>query len=131
MAVMAFREPNRARWVGVRPGHDGTQVVKYARAENATVIIHTVTAGKTLFLCGLMGSVFDNGGGQHTVVFVRDGADVFKYYLYWGENNASAGEPFSKSYWPPIEIPAGYDVCAQSTAAAHYINAIIDGWEDA
>jgi len=51
MALMKFREPNQVRRVGVRPAHDGTQVLERGSADNATVVLYTVPAGKVFYLC--------------------------------------------------------------------------------
>jgi len=51
MALMKFREPNQVKWVGVRPGHNGTQIIRSQGADNATVELYLVPVGQTFYLC--------------------------------------------------------------------------------
>ena len=128
--AMLYREPNMVKWVGVRPGHNGTQIAKYAAVVNATAIVHTVTAGKTLFLCtATLGmSVASAGSG---ILFIRDGADVLTMLLaalQWSAGGGLHSGPFTA--YPPIEIPSGYDIVVESTAAVLTVVGSIFGWEE-
>jgi len=130
MALMAFREPNQVKWWGIRPAHRGTQVAKSASAINATVIIHTVTAGKTLFLCSASLSLQSGVGGGN--IFVRNGADVWQFALLAAQifTAAATSQGSSITFWPPLEIAAGWDLCTISGAAACSASGFIFGWEE-
>jgi len=120
MAVAKFREPNRARWVGIRPGHDGEQVVKHGWAVNVgTFLFYTVTAGKVLLLDEWFWTC-QGAAANESSFYIRDTADVVwlrltqicsvpAFYL-------SGGNALSF----PIEVPAGYDICASNTVATTY-----------
>lgn len=130
MALMKWRELNQVKWVGVRPGHNGTQVLKENYVSNATLVLHTVTAGKTLYLCSAYASYYISATGIIGRLFVRDVAD-FTVYSFSICNSGALGQMESTpSYNPPIEIPAGYDICLISGAASMVIRAGIHGWEE-
>ena len=88
MSPMAFREPNEVLWRGVRPGHRGEQVAKYNSATNATVILHTVTTGKTLFLTAVSFQASTTTAGKFGALFVRDTSDAEKYCLLYTSDAA-------------------------------------------
>jgi len=47
MALMRYREPNQVTYVGVRPGHDGTQFTRFNGIENDTIMLYSA-AGVTV-----------------------------------------------------------------------------------
>lgn len=130
MALMKFREPNQVKWIGVRPGHNGTQTAKYAVAVNQTTILHTVTAGKTL--CLVTGSLYTQnsmlGLGQ---LYIRNDADAFWFSLC-GIFGATLGGYPGQSWhsYPPLEVPAGYDIIVTSSVAGFTVYGSISGWEE-
>ncbi len=130
MSVMLFREANEVKWVGVRPAHKGTQVTKETLANNATVILHTVTSGKTLFLNLLAGSVRWEGSGRGRIG-VRDGSDVVQYYIFEAlKGSAQDTIPFIIPFNIPLEIPAGWDVFLDTNSVSVYIYCFLHGWEE-
>jgi len=130
MSAMLYREPNQVKWVGVRPAHNGEQVAKSGTAVNNTVIIHTVTAGKNLYL--VTAQIFTvNSVAAYGNLWVRDGADAT--WLYLGGLVSAAGQAIPGQTWysyPPVEVPAGYDICVVSTALAFNVVGSIFGWEE-
>lgn len=130
MALMGWREPNQVKWVGTRPAHRGTQIGKSASAVNATAIVYTVTAGKTLYLCtaSLMTETATVSAG---IFSIRDGADVSWLHLTMGRAN-TAGYFIAPcvTFWPPLEVPAGYDIVVFSSAALAAWTGSIFGWEE-
>lgn len=130
MGVMEFREPNQVLWRGVRPAHNGTQIAKDKTITNGTAIVHTVTAAKTFFLTAATFSVFGSAAAQRGELFVRDADDLNPYLIFLlglgAAGHFSEGLPFN----PPLEIPAGYDVCIFSNDANLGAAAFIHGWEE-
>jgi hypothetical protein len=130
MSAMVYREPNRTRWVGVRPAHNGEEISKSNNANNATVIIYTVSALKTLFLTGWIHQAYSSGAGTG-FLFVTNAADVVQYtistqsFLVAGNVVQIAGDMFY-----PIEIAAGYKVKIMTNALAVFTQAFIHGWEE-
>ena len=130
MAAMAFREPNQVKWVGTRPGHNGEQVEKYNTATNGTAIVHTVTAGKTLYLVSaiIFPAAVNSGVGT---VFIRDLLDAVWTYLVGmtgALNFGLIGQTLS--LYHPIEVPEGYDICVLSGGAGLTVYGAIHGWEE-
>ena len=128
--AMTFREGNQAKWIGARPAHNGTQIVKNANSNNAIAILHTVTAGKTFYLKGFALSWNASGSGNGAFLLVRDAADVLQYYLMISYSGAAGHGLCTRDYSQPIEIAAGFDICIQSNAATLSAFCTIDGWEE-
>jgi len=130
MATTKWREGNRARWVGTRPAHDGEQVASSSEANNATVVQYTVPAGKVFHLCFYQVSCRADAAGNFARLYVRDAADNLVYQIvvyYFGalDNVNSTG-----TLYPPLEIPAGYDIVIHSNAAGCTIYSFVLGWLD-
>lgn len=130
MSLNLFREPNQVKWVGFRPAHRGAQVASDAGGTDGTFILHTVTAGKTLFLCGMTFENNDSGTGHVGTLRVRNDTDVAQYDLAQVFIDAIGQIITSKSYWPPLEIPALWDVVVISSAAGLDTRGFIHGWEE-
>lgn len=129
MATMSYREDNRVKWIGVRPAHGGEQIAKYATANNNTVAIHTVSAGKILYLCSVWTYVdtpqagfvqvrIDTGGGALWLPLISD-------HVATSDTKAAQW----RTFWPPIEVPSGYVIEVQSTTVNDR-SAGIFGWEE-
>jgi hypothetical protein len=130
MALMNYREPNQVKWMGTRPGHNGTQVDKANTATNGIAIVYTVTAGKTLYLCTVSKWVELVAVGISSV-FLRNVADVFQYNLIYELTVAGVLIPHrSVTFWPPLEVPAGYDICVRSSVAGLTVGSFVFGWEE-
>jgi len=130
MSAMSYREDNMVLWRGVRPAHNGTQVLKYIPASNAVVLLHTVTAGKKLYLCNV--SMFfyaDASGPGHIYSDNGAGGDVV-YHLMGLHFATKSTVPYIRSYWPPAEFPAGYRFYVGSMAVGVNLYGSIFGWEE-
>ena len=125
MAIV-HREPNQVKWVGVRPGHNGEQVVKWGDANNNLVVLYTVPADKLLLIFGYFISYHGSVAGYGYLDVYTAVPAIWKR-LYGGAVNV--GEDFSatRDYSIPIEVPATYTVRVQSTVLGCYIDAGIDG----
>jgi len=130
MALMTWREANRAKWVGIRPAHYGEQIVKYAFTRTVTTIIHTVTAGKVFHWEGFTASYETAVGGANVFLSVRNGADVLQYTLINPTMVPIGAWSLAHTFKNPIEVPAGWDIFCGGSNAADGINAFIHGWED-
>ena len=130
MPLTAFREPNQVAWVGVRPAHRGAQVVKSNTAINNTAIIHTVTAGKVFFMTLASWAINASVAGGNCFVEVRNGLDVSQYKVMNIIIDVANQFTSSLTFWPPIEIPAGWDVTCRSGVGTLDIRAFIFGWEE-
>ena len=130
MSAMTYREDNKVLWRGVRPAHNGTQVLKYIPASNAVVLLHTVTAGKILYLNALILSCYTAQPASFVgYMTVHDELDNLQYYFFLfrcpgdGCVNGSLGFPF------PLEIPEGWRINVLSNAALSYSTGFIHGYE--
>lgn len=113
------------------PMADEDRVVKYdAAAPGVTTIIHTVTAGKSLYLAGCELDVYHSGAGTGGRLFVRDAVDALQYIIlnhYGLVANERGSDTINLA--PALVIPAGWDICVSSSALANS-NAFIQGWEE-
>lgn len=130
MSAMEFREPNEVLWRGVRPAHRGVQILANDAKSDGTTILHTVPVGKTFYLCDCSVTV-DCGIVQRVGrLDIRDAEDAVISTLVRCVTSLVQAYVFTPSYWPPIEIPAGYDVVITSNSASLVIYAFIHGWEE-
>ena len=128
--VMEFREPNELRWYGSRPAHKGTQILKENDAENETTIVHTVTTGKVLYLCSMILGYYAIAAG-YAYGRIRDDSDETVTTVFIDTIQAgSDGKGTFASFWPPMEIPASYDIIVISSAVGLKPNLTIFGWEE-
>ena len=113
-------------------GDTGTQITKSGSGAPATTtIIHTVTAGKTLYLTTI--SLYSFGGDVGTVgrVKFRDTNDVDVASLLGMISNSTTSSFLNNgTYLPPIKIPAGYDICITSDTSGPNMGYFIFGWEE-
>jgi len=128
MALMKFREPNQVKWQGVRPGHNGTQVIAENYAINARLPIYTVLAGETFYLCSLGMACATFAAGTGTAGVETGGGVVLAHLLY--DNYVAGSNLFTKnvSFWPPLEVPALYDVFVYSSALVLQMYGWAFGW---
>lgn len=110
-----------------------TDIAKDNSIANGTVIIHTVTAGKTFYLenAFLNVSFAVAGAGQYGQLLVRDDSDTLQYLIYFlKHDNQTGAETATTHFKRPIRIPAGWDICALSTTANVGSHAFIRGYEE-
>lgn len=139
-------ETNRVLWRGIHPTspveniqvHPGTfegsvagitrvQIVKSVEVNNTTTIIHTVTSGKTFYLCSCSCDA-DSGSNKLTHLKVRNASDVDQYIIIDHESTAQSSINGSLTFFPPIAIPAGWDIVLETTAVQGM--GFIFGWEE-
>jgi len=125
---MGWREANRARWVGIRPAHEGTQVFGNGMAQNSTVILYTVPVGKRFYLTGFhaAASPVDPGFGW---LAVFNAAAVQQFSLYT-MSAACAGLGFGVAVGLtfPLELAAGESLRISSSARNFYVHGSVWGW---
>jgi len=128
MALMKFREPNQVKWVGVRPGHNGTQIIRSQGADNATVELYLVPVGQTFYLCSAsLGYRLVVDG--YVKLFINDLVPAQWFLCFEDVLLAlSPAQTVTDSYWPPIEVPAGYTFYIQSAGAGLQAWGQIHGW---
>lgn len=129
MAAMTFRESNQVKWVGVRPGHNGTQILARTAANNSTNIVYTVTAGKTLFLHSYQLNISCGTNNIAFNMYIRTDAAVTWHQVSYGKSYASKNNMTCQSFNPPLEIPAEYQIMIQAGADL-WAYCCIQGWEE-
>ena len=129
--MMKFREGNMAGWIGVRPGHNGEQVAKSNSVSGAIAIVYTVSVLKTFFLTHFTLGYYSVGAATNVAFYIRDAGDALVYTIFGVNALAGWSKGFSGLLNPPLEIPAGYDICISTGGAAGLIQAFVHGWEEA
>lgn len=139
-------ESNQVKWVGVRPinpleniqvhlgpfetsvcGTTRTQILKHGSATADTVILHTVTTGKTLYITSCCISLYSAARGVSSIL-IRDTDDTTVAEILCCETNAAGENTNSQSFIMPIKVLAGYDVVATTDAGT--VHGTIQGWEE-
>ena len=132
MPASKHREGNKARWVGVRPAHNGDQVAVSGTADHSTVVIYEVPAGKVFCLTSWTLASDNNLTGRGTLT-VRDDDnvtvfDIAQLLTITGQQPSHANGIFT----PPLEVPEGWDIALISDIANSAFRSTILGWvEDA
>jgi len=128
--AMKFREPNEVRWVGVRPAHKGTQIIKQDSVANGNVVIYTVPSGKTLYLCEAT-ILTDSQVTGNIGLLLRNASDIAVRYICYVAAQANATiKADHNHFWPPMEIQAGFNFLLLSSAAGLTVYGSIFGWEE-
>lgn len=94
---------------------------------NSAAIIHTVTAGKTLYLTGCNMQGAWNADGV-TYLEVRNASAVVQYSLMILSLYSDESDGLVQSFSPPLVIPANYDIYFNKFAN-HFAGASIFGYE--
>ena len=102
------REPNQVKWVGVRPGHNGEQVLIDIDF-NANQLLYTVAADKLLFIFSWQVTLAANAAGIATLELRTAVPAVYYHLAYLRGALADIGPSVSNSLWVPIEVPATYN----------------------
>jgi len=128
MSLMNFREPNQVKWVGVRPAHNGEQIIRSGSITGGTYLLYTVPSGKVFYLT-YWDAVAHGSNVGYGVILVRDTSDVNQYNIANFQTSNSTTELVKCcSLFYPIEIPGGWDICLYSDNASYRIRATIRGW---
>jgi len=115
--------------IPIQPYKDfGTQIAKDYWANNSTGIIHTVTSGKSLYLCSVSLSFYNTSAGYGNM-FVRDTSDNVQYRLLEIRRQANDGISVPLTFNPPLVLPAGWDICVYSGASDVLVRGFIFGYE--
>ena len=111
MSDMYFREPNQVKWMGSRPGHNGTQVLEYSNSAVLNwVPIYTVPAGETFYMT-FMSFTWQLSVNDIWAVAIYNAVPAVWRYICLGRGVLTAGSlGWHESFWPPIEIPDGYHI---------------------
>lgn len=128
MAVTKHREPNQAKWVGMRPGHNGEQVFEAGAVDNGTTILYTVPAGKVFCWCGWNAVSAGNAYNVKTFLEVYDAVPALSLSVQRFGSAVNSALALSRTYWPPVEIIAGYSIRIRSTLANISLYCGINGW---
>lgn len=113
-------------------GDTGDQILKNGSANNATTVIHTVTALKNFYLTALHAWIYasTSSGGTPSVI-ITNAADAVVWTIFSGQfavNTTGVGIPFH--FIRPIKIPAGYKIKIISNSTTITISASVSGWEE-
>lgn len=124
----SWREDNRQRWVGIRPAHNGVQVVSIASASNNVQILYTVPAGKVLYLVTDYLESYLTVAGRSSILYITNSLDVLWYYLilHMTPNSGSFYDRITRFH--PLEVPEGYKIKCSTDIVGNGNNGGIEGW---
>ena len=120
-----FREPNQVKWIGVRPGHNGEQVLEgfIAGAINFTAI-YTVPANKMFMMTyAALSNTLNIGGNAYLCIY--DDTPAIWRVLFGRLNIVNVpGRGCIATFNPPIELPEGYSVRVYQSALIGTIGSV-------
>ncbi len=138
-------ETNQVKWVGIRPiqpleniqthlgpfeisvaGVTRTQITKSVLPSAGYTIVHTVTAGKTLYLVSSAVGLIA-GASNICSLHVRNGADAIQYYLARYLCTAESPIAVTATYPVPISIQATFDIVYYAGTVDGFCHIL--GWE--
>lgn len=115
-------------------GDTGLRVDKIANASDSIIIVHTVTAGKILYLTRAFLNVYTSAAsmGHYASLFVRNVADVEQYQILMLSFQTTVVTQDAKNaeYSNPIPVPEGYDICVRTCNTLVHSFCGIGGWEE-
>lgn len=114
-------------WLASQSGITRTQIIKTNYATTSAAIIHTVTAGKDLFISSAS-IILHTEVSADASILVRNTSDVEVYRFLLVSIHDHGHIALSCPFPMPLVVPAGYDVCIVSSAA--YADGCIQGWEE-
>ena len=107
-----------------------TQVAKGTTAQNETVSLHTVTTGKTFYLCLLHMWISNESASNDSAIYdVSDGDGTRQYSISFTRMPDAQFFADTLQFPVPLEIPAGYKFRIISPAASYYARGFIHGYE--
>ena len=122
-----YREPNMVKWVGVRPGHNGEQVlIEIDTAVNAT--LYTVAADKILFLFDWHFGTLPNLSFACNLAIHNDAAVRQVYLVAIGTNAGDMSSESTQALWVPIELAEDWSlrVITSQTVRGYLHGILID-----
>jgi len=130
MALMGFREPNQVRWVGIRPGHRGTQILLDIDVGNNTQILIDGTQVTITYLTSwFMGLVRD--GAYSGAMEITENDDTHVCWLGYIDTLAlQIGRHITQDLTFPIEMPVGYKLKVVAAGAGSQVYGYVHGWEE-
>lgn len=132
---------NEAKMIGVLPVQganpipvgkipdDGIQIAKSVTATNETLLLLTITAGRTFYLTHYVFTPNSSVVGAYGRVAVRNGSDVEQYVIAMTAFDTVGQVTVSGTLNPPLEIAAGWDIIVVSSDADLNARAFIHGYE--
>ena len=125
MAIV-HREPNQVKWIGVRPGHNGEQIIANNDVNNATVIVYTVPANKILLLNGFNCNCWASAASTGSIEW-WDAVPILYRRIAKFSSQINSVYFGGNDYTMPLELAAGHSIRIISAAAAYWLYATIWG----
>ena len=123
------REPNQVKWIGVRPGHNGIEILESGNVDNGTDVVYTVPADKLFLWFGWNAIMISNAYSSACSIGIFNAVPVLVRNIQTFGTGANMATALSKSYWPPLEVAEGFSIRFVSTAAGRTLDGSIHGIE--
>jgi len=130
MALMKFREANHVLRVGVRPGHDGTQIYYHVLANLiGRTALMPVHASLTRYITYYYMSTTPNNA-LNAELELRNAVPATVWWICYARSRVGyLGQTISGSFWPPLEVPSDWTIDV-NLSAAQAVTVGILGWEE-
>ena len=127
MSDVLWCEPDRAKWVGVRPGYFGTKLNQRNQYSNNTGTPYIVPAGKTLLLFDLFICISHYSAVTQYIEFVNTVPATILVPLLIPAGAADGVYQLNHNFSRPLEMEAGWLINVFTTGANNVINISIYG----
>ena len=125
-----WNEANQVKWVGVRPGYYGQQIlISESRVNTVKQLMYTVPAGKVLLIFHTSVTLSINGVGafESWIWIEDDGAATYHYVGYVKGCGATANNNSVSDRFSPLIVPAGYTLNLSCIGPTNYATCDIEG----
>jgi hypothetical protein len=130
MALMKWREPNQAKWIGFRPAHNGTPIIITGNYVSGANLLYTVSPNKTLHICHSWGMARANTTNE-LEMYVKTAAGTLMFFLgCCGSSPGGSSGNFSNVYPETLEIASGCLIYMEVTVLVGTVWGGFDGWEE-
>lgn len=128
MGDMTFHERNQVKWVGSRPAHNGTQAMGSANITDGPALIYLVPVGEVFYFTGYSFTYHSVVGVATGNISIQDVVPAVVEMLNMIQVTDVEYCMLKGSFWPPLELPAGYSVRLWSNAATLFVHGFVHGW---
>ena len=128
MSAMNFREPNQVKWVGVRPAHNGEQLAINNNAQGTTITMYTVPTDQVAFVDLMVVTLDCNAANHISGVYVEDSGGTIIYRIIGTYVRDISTRVYPISFYPPLELPSGYQIIISSDSSDLITRVFIHGW---
>lgn len=130
MAIMKFREPNQVKWQGMRPGHNGTQIIGYKAIINNIADVYVATGVKVAEITYMGLSANSGANAGIATLQLWDDGPAYLNTLMIIQLPVTSFEHLAVGLPYPVELLEDWSVRVYSGAALLDARGCVLGWAE-